>query len=176
VFPRFGRIRRFYRKLFSFQEASRKLRASTCGDTPAGFQDISNSRSCGTIRSQLRPVVEHKGIGGHAPAVARAHVRIFKRLEWQTKSRVRPTFVCHGNGGWSRFRKISENTQNVSESFSSELHRVPAQFEVSEYFRMFQKVSIGHPAAPPNGSENPVVEHKEIAGHDARVSRVSTSR
>jgi hypothetical protein len=73
------------------------------------------------------------------------------------------------------FRNVSENTQNVSESFSSELHRVPAQFEVSEYFRRFQKVSIKHPAAPSNGSENRVVEHKGIARHDARVSILSTA-
>ena len=38
---------------------------------------------------------------------------------------------------------------------------------------MFQKVSISHPAAPPNGSENPVAEHKEIARHDVRVSRLT---
>ncbi len=41
-------------------------------------------------------------------------------------------------------------------------------------FGIFQNVSIGHPAAPSNGSENPVVEHKEIVRHEAPVSRVTT--
>ena len=131
-----------------FPGSLQKVSTSTARSAgfPRSFRSVSkrqHSRAAATIiQPQLRPVVEHKGIGGHAPTEARARVRCFKRLQWQTNSRVRPPFVCHGSGGWPRFRKISENTQNVSESFSSERHRVPAQFEVSEYFRMFQKVSI----------------------------------
>lgn len=101
--------------------------------------------------------MEHKGIGGHAPADARVPIRCFKRLHGRTVSRVRLTFVRHaaeGGLGFGRFQKILKRFRKVSVPSCSAI-------EVSECFRKFQS-GIRQPR--PNGSKNPVVEHKEMPG------------
>jgi hypothetical protein len=51
------------------------------------------------MKSSEDPVVEHKGIVGHASADAAVFLCPFSSFRWQTKSRVCPPFVCHGFGG-----------------------------------------------------------------------------
>ena len=51
------------------------------------------------MKSSEDPVVEHKGIGGHASAGAPVFIRPFNSFRWQTRSRVCPPFVCHRFGG-----------------------------------------------------------------------------
>ena len=165
----------------SFQEVYRRFPLSAVRSS--GFQEVSSlfpkrphSRTAATIMEpQLRPVVEHKEIGGHAAAGLRIPVRGFNRLEWQTKSRVRLTFGSHvveAGLDFGRFQKILKRFRKVSVS-SRTLAPAGSMFRnVSECFAKFQS---GCPAAPPNGSENPVVEHKGIAGHEGPFSRVSTA-
>ena len=45
------------------------------------------------------PVVEHKGIVGHAAGGVRTRSCFFSALDWQTESRVGPPIVRHGTGG-----------------------------------------------------------------------------
>ena len=162
----------------SFQKVYRKLPLPPLGRR--GLQEVSSLfpsdrapvRQQRSSNRKLRPVVEHKGIGGHAPAEARASARCFKRLWWQTKSRVRPTFVSHlAEAGldFGRFQKILERFRKVSVS-SRTLAPARSMFgNVSESFNQ------GVRPPQPNSSENPVVEHKEIDRHDARVSGVSAA-
>lgn len=140
-------LERFRFRAFSRKYPESLQEVSSSANSGRGFtESFQIVSSHGTPGRQLVPVVEHKGIGGHAPAETRAPVRCFKRLHGQTESRVRLPFVCHVAQFWPLFQKLSENTQKVSESFSFEPQRDCS-------FGKFQKVSIWYPAAtPPNGS------------------------
>jgi hypothetical protein len=72
--------------------------------------------------------------------------------------------------GFGIFQKILKRIRKVS---AFEQHRVPVRLKFRNVSGCFRKFQLGNPVAPRDGSENPVVEHKKIARHDARVSRVS---